>query len=129
MINNLSPIGLGGRKFFAQNYSVNVLATSTGTVVATINVPTKCRFRLVDLGNYVSAVAAWSKVTWHFNCNGVPQAPYDAFLDQIGFAAQRQPTEHLEFGGGSIITITADNSDGSAYGVGISLAWELIYQE
>ena len=126
---SIAPIGLGGRKTFAQNYSVNVLATTTQTVIATINVPTKCRFRLRDIGNYLGTVAAWSFIVWHFQCNGVPQAPYDAFLDQIGYAAQRQEVEHLEFGGGSIITVTADNPTAATVAVGISLSWELLYQE
>ena len=123
------PLPSTNRDFFAENFSVSVPGTSTGTVIATINVPIKCRFRLLSLGNYIDSVAAWGFITWHFNCNGTPQAPYHSILDQIGYAAQRQETQHLEFGGGSIITITADNTTAAPVAVGISISWELIYQE
>jgi|APFre7841882630_1041343.scaffolds.fasta_scaffold55465_2 hypothetical protein len=126
---SISPINLGQLKLYAENFSVNVAATSVNTVVAQYIVPSKCRFRLRDLGNYIGTVAAWGFIVWHLNCNGIPCAPYGAFMDQIGYAAQRQEVEHLEFGGGSILTVTADNPTAAIVAVGISLSWELIFQE
>lgn len=116
-------------QFKAQNYSVNVGLGTVGTVIATYVVPSKCRARLLSIGNYLGTVAAWGFVIWHLNCNGTPVAPYDAFMDQIGYAAQRSDAERLEFGGGSIITVTADNPTAAIVATGISLGWELIFQE
>lgn len=124
-----SPINLGSSKFYAENYSANVAATSTDTIIATYVIPSKARGRLLKMGNYLSVVAAWGYVVWRLRCNGIVQAPYNAIMDQIGYAAQREEVEKLEFGGGSIITITADNPTATIVAVGVSLAWELIFQE
>jgi len=124
-----SPINQGQTKYYAENFSVNVAATSTNTVIATINVPGKCRMRLLSIGNYIGTVAAWSQITWRLCCNGIWQAPYGGFLDQIGYAAQRSDAEQLEFGGASIITVVADNPTAAIVATGISLGWVLIFQE
>jgi len=127
---SISPINTGQTKFYAENFSVNVLAASVGTVIATYIVPSKCRARLLSFGNYLSLVALWGDVTWRMNVNGIPMAPYNAIRDQIGYAAQRSDVEKIEAGGGSVITVTADNADALlAVDVGVSLAWELIFQE
>lgn len=128
---SISALNSGSKKFYAENYSVLVPLTSVGTVIATYIIPSKCRGRLLSFGNYIDTVAAWGTITWHLNCNGIPQAPYNAVLDQIGYAAQRSDVEQLEFGGGSIITVTADNAlvPAAAVQVGCSISWELIFQE
>jgi len=126
---SISPINTGRTEFHAENYSVQVLAASAGTVIGTYIVPSKARARLLTFGNYLSLVGHWGDVTWHLNCNGIPCAPYNALLDQIGYAAQRSEVERLEFGGGSIITVTADNANVANVDVGCSVSWELIFQE
>lgn len=127
---SISPINTGQTKFYAENFSVDVGEASVGTVIATFIVPCKCRARLLAFGNYLSLVPHWGLVTWRLNVNGIPMAPYDAVRDQIGYAAQRSDVEQLECGGGSIVTVTADNAAPVLHvQVGVSLAWELIYQE
>jgi hypothetical protein len=126
---SISLINTGRTEFRAENFSANVLAATTNTVIATITVPTKCRMRLLSLGNYIGTVAAWSQITWRLLCNGIPQAPYNGFLDQIGYAAQRSDVERLEWGGGSIVTVVADNPTAATVATGISMGYELIYQE
>lgn len=126
---SISPINSGRTQKFAENFSVNVAAAGAGVVIATIMVPAKARMRLLELGNYISVVAAWGLITWHLNCNGIPCAPYGAFLDQIGYGAQREDTENLEFGGASRIEVTADNAHAAIVAVGVSMAYEFIYQE
>lgn len=126
---SISPINTGQTKFYAENYSVDVGIGAVGTVIGTYIVPAKCRARLLTIGNYIGTVAAWGFVRWHLNCNGIPCAPYNDFLDQIGYAAQRSDVERLEFGGGSVITVTADNPTAAIVAVGVSVGWELIFQE
>jgi hypothetical protein len=133
---SISPINTGRTEFHAENFSVLVplnavfpLPNPVETVIATYIIPSKCRGRLLELGNYIGTVAAWGLIRWHFNCNGIPQAPYNAVLDQIGYAAQRSQVERLEVGGASIITVTANNDSAAAVQVGVSMAWELIFQE
>jgi len=127
---SISPINSGSTKFYAENFSVDVGEASVGTVIATYIVPSKCRARLLSFGNYLSLVGHWGLVTWRMNVNGIPMAPYNAVMDQIGYAAQRSDVEQIECGGGSVITVTADNAAPVLHvQVGVSLAWELIFQE
>jgi hypothetical protein len=126
---NTSPINTGRTQFFAENFSVLTVAAAQDTEIARMIVPSKCRLRVLEIGNYIGTVAAWGLIVWHARCNGITVAPYNAVLDQIGYAAQRSQVEKLEFGGGSILTITADNNHVANVQVGVSLAWELIYQE
>ena len=126
---NISPINTGRTEFFAENFSVLTVAAALNTVIAQMIVPSKCRLRILEIGNYIGTVAAWGLIVWHARCNGITIAPYNAVLDQIGYAAQRSQVERLEFGGGSILSITADNNHVANVQVGVSLAWELIYQE
>ena len=126
---NISPINTGRTEFFAENFSVLTVAAAQNTVIAQMIVPSKCRLRVLEIGNYIGTVAAWGLIVWHARVNGIMIAPYNAVLDQIGYAAQRSQVERLEFGGGSILSITADNNHVANVQVGVSLAWELIYQE
>jgi hypothetical protein len=133
---NTSPINTGRTEFRAENFSVLVPLNANFPADATIEyeiaryiVPSKCRLRILQIGNYIGTVAAWGDIRWHLNCNGIRVAPYDNILDQIGYAAQRSTIEQLEFGGGSILTVTAHNDNAAAVQVGVSAAWELIYQE
>jgi hypothetical protein len=127
---SISPINTGRTEFHAENYSVALGAVIIyGVVIGTYIVPSKARARLLSFGNYLDTVAKWGLVVWHLNCNGIPCAPYNAVLDQIGYAAQRSEVERLEFGGGSIITVTADNTTIGAVSAGCSVSWELIFQE
>jgi hypothetical protein len=119
----------GRSEFFAENFSVAVGIGAVGTVIARMTIPSKCTFRLLEVGNYIGTVAAWSLITWHATNNGIPLAPLNAILDQIGYAAQRSKVENLIVTGGSVFSITADNAHAAIVNVGISLAWELIYQE
>lgn len=127
---SISPYDYGRTQYFAENFSASVLAGATGTIIATINVPPKARMRLKSLGNYLGSVAAWGSITWHIVCNGIPcYVAGSRILDQIGYAAQRELIENVEFGGGSTFTITADNATAGAVSVGVSLGYEFIYQE
>jgi hypothetical protein len=126
---SISPINFGRKQFFAENFSVATLAGVQGNIIATMTIPSKCRARLLAFGNYIDTVAAWGDIVWTMRCNGIPMAPYNAVLDQIGYAAQRSEVENIEVGGASLITVTADNNHVANVQVGVSLAWELIYQE
>ena len=125
---SISQINSGQTKYFRENWSVAV-PNATTVALWTYIVPSKCRFRLISLGNYLGTVAAWGTVVWVLLCNNQRVAPYEAILDQIGYAAQRQTVEELEFGGGSLLQVTAYNGSGLACDCGISLEWQLIYQE
>jgi hypothetical protein len=125
----ISPINAGRSEFKAENFSVAVAATSVDTVIGTITVPSKARARILKIGNYIGTVAAWGQITWRLRCNGIVVAPYNAILDQIGYAAQKEDAERLEFGGGSVLTVTADNASAAIVQVGVAVAWELVYQE
>jgi len=133
---NISPINTGRTEFHAENYSVLVpldavfpLPALVEYVIGTYIVPSKCRVRLLSFGNYIGTVAAWGLIRWHLNANGIRVAPYDNVLDQIGYAAQRSEVERIEFGGGTTLTVSCHNDSAAAVQVGVSVAWELIFQE
>ena len=112
----------------AENASVSVAAGTTAEIIS-IPIPPHCRLRLKDFGNYIDIVAAWSLVSWSFLHNGrpIPQ-PFDLIRDQIGYAAQRQPVQELELSSG-VLAINGTNGAAVAVAMGISLGYELIYQE
>jgi hypothetical protein len=125
---SISPINTGRTERFRENWSVLVPDVTT-VALWTYTVPSKCRLRLLSFGNYLGTVAAWGFVVWALLCNNQRVAPYEAVLDQIGYAAQRQTVTELEFGGGSLLQVTAYNGTAADCQVGVSLEWELIYQE
>ncbi len=125
---NTSPLNTGRTELFRENWSVAVPNLAT-VAIWTYNVPSKCRCRLKSFGNYLGTVAAWGTVTWVFLGNGVRYPGLEAILDQIGYAAQRQVITEHEFSGSTQIQITAYNNSGALCNIGVSIEWELIYQE
>lgn len=125
---NTSPINTGRTEFFRENWSVAVPATTT-VALWTFTVPSKCRLRFRSFGNYLGTVAAWGFVVWVLLANTARVPGMEAILDQIGYAAQRQSITEHEFGGGTVLQVTAYNGTALACDVGVSLEWELIYQE
>ena len=124
----ISPRVNGRREPNRENWSVLVPDLTT-VALWTYVVPSRCRFILKDLGNYLGTVAAWGFVVWVLLANGMRQPPYEAILDQIGYAAQRQPVTELEFGGGTTLQITAYNGTALDCQVGISIGWELVHDD
>jgi hypothetical protein len=50
-------------------------------------------------------------------------------MDQVGYAAQRQPTTELEISGGSVVQVCGSNPTAAIVQMGVSMEWEAIYQE
>ena len=114
-------------ELYAENDSLSVLAGATVDII-TVPIPPHCMLRLKKFGNYLGAVGAWSFVTWRFKHNGRTLPPYDAILDQIGYAAQREKIRELELSSG-VFAIEATNASAGAVSIGVSLEYELVYQE
>lgn len=76
------------------------------TVLFTYQVASKEKFRLTHFSNYM-ATADWGNVAWRIKKNGIPIAPYDNVLDQIGIATLPRVTEPIEGSGGDLIEIEA----------------------
>jgi hypothetical protein len=125
---SISLLNTGRTEKFRENWSVAV-PTVTTVALWTYIVPSKCRLRLLSFGNYLGTVAAWGAVVWVLLANNVRVPPYEAVLDQIGYAAQRQTVTELEFSGGTTLNVTAYNGTLLTCNCGVSLEWELIYQE
>ena len=121
-------MNIGRREQFRENWSVNV-GIGLAAAIWTYRVPSKCRFKFLSFGNYLGTVAAWGTAYWTLTQNGINVYPYEAIYDQIGYAAQRSTMTELEFNGGATIVITGVNPTAAILAMGVSLEWELIYQE
>ena len=124
-------MNFGQREFFAENWSESVLANATQEIW-TYTVPNKCVLELVEFANYLGTVAAWGTNYWYFTQNGVVfeyagGMPY--IYDQVGYAAQRQKFSPKYFNGGTHLQIWGVEATGAAVDMGISVGYNLIYQE
>jgi len=124
------PLSFGGREIRRENWSVNVLTTAT-TILWQYIVPGKCRLRMLGFGNYLGTVAAWGTAYWQGFSNSVPillAGAYQVF-DQVGYAAQRQAVTEDIYGGGALLQIYGTNPTLATLAMGISIEYELIFQE
>lgn len=128
---NFGTIQSGRTEFLRENHSVNVAIGAVDTVIVAFTVPPKTRARFKSFGNYLGTVAAWGVAYWTIYANGVPCTMFGSIniMDQIGFAAQRQPTTEWEFSGGTRITVCGSNPTAAILAMGVSLEIEAIYQE
>ena len=129
---NFGTIQSGRTEFFRENHSVNVGIGAVRTVIATFTVPAKARARIKSFGNYLGTVAAWGTAYWEILVNGVPiefMGGTPQIFDQVGFAAQRQPSTEYEISGGSRVDVTGSNPTAAILAMGVSLEIEAIYQE
>ena len=114
----------------AINSSVSVADGGT-TAILTIQIQPRQKIKLRDFGNYIDNVAAWGSVSWVFVWNGVPlsiDGQNIATLDQIGYAAQRQPISQDIVLGPVTFVIYGVNAigTGAAVAMGVSLGYDLI---
>ena len=129
---SISPINSGRTESFRENHSALVTALLDYADIWTYSVPSKCRLRFKSFGNYLGTVAAWGFCTWTVLLNNVPIWFYGgnpAVLDQVGYAAQRQQMTEYEVGGGTQIRVQGYNPTAADVNMGISIEYELIYQE
>lgn len=115
-------------KRYINNFSANVAIGGTSDLF-TLQVPTKCRWRLISFGNYTGTIAAWTVIWWEFLGNEVPISPYERIMDQLGYGPQRQEMQQIEVPGGSTVVIRAHNPTAAICAMGISLEYELEFQE
>lgn len=76
------------------------------TVLFTYRVASKEVFKMTNFSNYM-AIADWGHVAWRIKKNGIPIAPYDNILDQIGIATEPRLIESIYGRGGDLIEIEA----------------------
>lgn len=129
---SMGTIQSGRTEYFRENHSVNVAIAAVRTVIATFTVPPKTRARIKSFGNYLGTVAAWGVAYWEVLANGVPVEFYGGtprIMDQVGYAAQRQPSTEKEFPGGTVIQVCGSNPTAAILAMGVSLEIEAIYQE
>jgi hypothetical protein len=110
-----------------ENHSENVGIGATLEILR-VEAPSKCRIRIKTFGNYLGTVAAWGVAYWTYWENGVQRefSGVNQIMDQIGFAAQRQPVSPVEVGGGSVIQFFGVNPTGDILAMGISIGYEII---
>jgi len=127
---NISPINTGRTEGFRFNESVNV-GIGAAAIIWQYTVPSKCRLRFKSFGNYLGTVAAWGVAYWQMGANGVPVKLGDqyAVFDQIGYAAQRQIVTEDEYGGATTLIIMGVNPTAAILAMGVSIEFDLIYQE
>lgn len=128
----LGTIQSGRREFFAENHSVNVAIGTLGTLIVGFTIPPKARAIITSFGNYLGTVAAWGVAYWNIQFNGVNQMFYGGMpniFDQVGYAAQRQPSTEIMISGGTYVAIRGSNPTAAILAMGVSIGGELIYQE
>ena len=113
---------------FIQNYSASVPAASSVDLIEII-VPAKATMRVIDFGNYCDTVASWGAIYWDFLMDDLPLYPYNRIMDQIGFGTGRQLVQAIDIYGGHRFRIRAYNPTAGVVKMGISLAYDLKYQE
>lgn len=115
---------------FIQNFSAVVPTAAPAYIdLVEIIVPAKAVMRVIDFGNYCGTWAAWGTVYWDFLCDDQPLFPYNHIMDQIGFGTGRQVVQAVDVFGGHRFRIRAYNPTAADCRMGISLAYDLIYQE
>jgi len=85
-------------------------------------------FKMTHFANYM-ATADWANVAWRITKNGIPIAPYDYILDQIGISTLPRTIEPIYARGGDEIridgtllaTATVDPND-----IGIAAKYEVM---
>lgn len=128
----MGTIQSGRTESFRENHSVNVGIGAVRTQIVGATIPPKARARIKSFGNYLGTVAAWGVAYWEILVNGVAIEFYGGtprIMDQVGYAAQRQPATEKEFPGGTVISVVGSNPTAAILAVGVSLELELIYQE
>ena len=127
---SFSLINTGRTEGFRFNESVNVGIGLTAAIWS-YTIPCKCRLRWKHFGNYLGTVAAWGVAYWQMFAGGVPVKLGDqyALFDQIGYAAQRSTITEDEYGGGTTLTILGTNPTAAILAMGVSISYDLIYQE
>ena len=113
---------------FIQNYSASVPAASNVDLIEIV-VPAKATMRVIDFGNYCDTVASWGTIYWDFLMDDLPLYPYNRIMDQIGFGTGRQVVQAIDIYGGHRFRIRAYNPTAGVVKMGISLAYDLKYQE
>jgi hypothetical protein len=110
-----------------ENHSDNVGIGLTLELLR-IEVPTKCKIRIKSFGNYLGTVAAWGVAYWTYFENGIQKdfAGARQIMDQIGYAAQRQPVTVIEVEGGSVVQFYGVNPTAAILSMGISIGYEII---
>lgn len=94
-----------------------------------IVVPAKAIMRVIDLGNYCGTAAAWGTVYWEFYHDNLPLYPFEIVMEQVMFGLGRQFVQPVEIHGGHFFRIRAVNPTLADCRMGISLHYELEYQE
>jgi len=97
------------------------------TVLFTYTVASKEEFKMTHFSNYMD-IADWNHVTWRIKKNGIPIAPYDNLLDQIGISTEPRLIEPIYGRGGDLIeieaTLLADAVDPN--NIGIAAKYEVM---
>ena len=106
-----------------RTYSETVAAV--GGVVDFVDeiVPSNQTYVIKSVGVDLDNVAGWTFCHWRFLKNGIPVYPLDDIYDQIGYAAQRQSVENIQFPGGSRFQIRGIN-DHAALNIGMLITVE-----
>ena len=90
-------------------------------------VPSNCKLILKGFGNDLDNIAGWTFCHWRFLRNGIPAYPMDDIYDQMGYSAQRQPTQQLIWQGGDRFQLRGINDHAAlAIGMLISVEYEFV---
>ena len=106
-----------------RDLSATIAAGSTFDFLDEV-VPSNCHYVIKSFGNDLSNVAAWGLVHWRFLENGMPIFPMDDIFDQMGFAAQRQPTQPIIIRGGARFQLRGIANAGVPAGTNVLISIE-----
>ena len=98
----------------------------TTAVLFQFQVPSKAILVLKKFANYTDIVGAWGTLTWRILKNGIGVYPYDDIEDEIGYSAMPENITNIEFRGGDLCVINAENLSGADLIMGIRLVYELV---
>lgn len=95
-------------------------------VMYSMLIPTKAKMRITHFANYLVDASGWTYITWSIRRNGIGVYPYNAVKDQIGYSAQVEAIQPIEFRGGDLFELVGINAHGATnYVVGARVKFEL----
>ena len=98
------------------------------TVLFSYVVASKEVFKLTHFSNYMGT-GDWGNVAWRIKKNGIPIAPYDNILDQLGISTEPRTIEPVKGRGGDLIEIEATllaDATADPNNIGIAAKYEVM---
>jgi len=115
------------KRTFIRDYS-QVIAAGANFDFIDMYIPANSTLIIKGFGNDLSNVAGWTLVHWQFLKNSMGYFPMDDIFDQMGYAAQRQAVENLQWQGGDRFQVrgVADAGTPAGCAVLVSIEYDIV---